>query len=162
MALTLRCFCVLSVPQNTSQYLPKTPLKQFPSIGPLPSMIALGLIVWDIPFLFGKLFKHVATMYMHSSIINFGARLKGNPTQKHLVLSLTVRMPLSILGTCFLAAHISIGTEMLPSSFWNSLSAKAVLIWKPLFLNSDTNLLTAAIMSFGPRLYVIFCFYQFF
>jgi hypothetical protein len=49
--------------------------------------------------------------------MSLGAFLKGSATQKHLVLSLTDRMPLSMRGMCCPVAQISKCADTLFSIF---------------------------------------------
>ena len=101
--------------------------------------------------------KIIETGYYHNQAIiyhDFGTRLKGSDTQKHLIRSLIVLIALSIRETCCPDAHISKCADILPSSFWNSSSAFTTSRLKPRFLKRLITFSIPLMMTEGPLLYV--------
>ena len=117
----------------TSQYAPKVALSCLQSGFGLPSTMAAGLNVCDIPSLCRKAFNQPTMSTMFSSTISLGAFLYGSSTQHHLTRSLSVLMDRSTRGTCSLAAQISTCGPTSPSFFLNSLSALIASILNPRF-----------------------------
>ena len=150
-----RSLFVLSVPEYTSQYLPKVALRLFPSIFPRPNTILAGLMVVDMPFLLGMSLRQAVTIMRHSSIMVFGTFLNGRETQKQRVLSFIYRILCSMRGICWGAAQISTCADILFSSFVNSLSALIRFTLKPRFLKMVRTFSIPLMMSLGPRLYVV-------
>ena len=125
---------MLVVPTYTSQYAPKVALSCLQSGFGLPSTLAAGLNVSDIPSLGGKAFSQPTMSTMFSSTISLSAFLDGSSTQQqHLTCSLSVLMDRLTHGMCSLAVQISTCGPNFPSIFLNSLSALLELILNPRF-----------------------------
>ena len=92
------------------------------------TMISLGESLTNIPFLRGEAFSHRTEKYMILVTSNFWRYLNGIVVTMNQVLSLTVRICISISATSFLAAELFTMIISIKSFivFSNSVSMKRV------------------------------------
>ena len=132
MAATDLDLMVFSVDSYTSAYAPADIFSLVQSIFDLPSIIAAGLNVREMPSLLGKSFKHVMIHSIEDSTMSLVMRRYGIPLQEHLVRSSTVRISRSIRERFSPRAVMCIGTGLMSSrNFSNSLSPFNAAILKP-------------------------------